>query len=148
MRIRNVPTEWPMLFMERHRAGYPCESILIFQEVPGSTLATADLNALSARDRELLFRRAGRTLRQIDEHGFVHTDAKSTNWIVFNDPVNGPTPILVDLYGVRGYRWAMMGIDRLLRAMRQHPQYTPDDSKHLCLGYAPLAKLARERMNE
>jgi hypothetical protein len=65
-------------------------------------------------------------------------DAKSTNWIVFGDGTPaGPAPVLVDVDGVRHYRWATAGILRLLRAMKQHPQYTPEDSLALCQGYAP-----------
>ncbi|CAN5625990.1 hypothetical protein BH09PLA1_BH09PLA1_14950 [soil metagenome] len=144
--VRGVPTELPMLLMERRVFGYAVESILVFQQVPGQTLASADLDALDERARENLFRRAGRSLRQLEDQGFTHADAKSTNWIVFPDPVHGPRPILIDLYGVRHYRWAMLGIERLLRAMRDHPQYTPDDSRNLCLGYAPRAKLARQEL--
>lgn len=146
--IRGVPAEWPMLLIERHSFGYPVESILVFEAVPGDTLAQVNLDSLATKSRERLFQRAGRALRQIDEFGFTHTDAKSTNWVVFPDPAYGPRPILIDLYGVRHYRWAMMGIDRLLRAMRQHPQYAPADSKALCLGYAPRAKLARARLEK
>ncbi|MBC8108925.1 MAG: hypothetical protein H7Z14_20235 [Anaerolineae bacterium] len=146
--VRGVPTEWPMLFMERRASGGAIESILVFQQIPGETLATIDLDRLDSAARENLFRRAGRSLRQIEELGFTHADAKSTNWVVFHDPVHGPRPILIDLDGVRHYRWSMMGIDRLLRAMRQHPQYTPTDSKNLCQGYAPNARLAREQLEK
>ena len=50
-------------------------------------------------------------------------------------------PVIIDAYGVRRLnRWlALMGLHRLLRAMRNHPQYTPLDSKHLCQGFAPEA---------
>jgi hypothetical protein len=72
-------------------------------------------------------------------------DAKSTNWIVFNDGASaGPLPVLVDVDGVRHYRWATAGILRLLRAMKQHGQYTPADSLALCQGYAPGAGHAVE----
>jgi hypothetical protein len=64
--------------------------------------------------------------------GSCTADAKSTNWIVFADPVRGPSPVLIDLDGVRHYRWAMMGIDRLLRAMKQHASTPPHDSLMLC----------------
>jgi hypothetical protein len=37
-------------------------------------------------------------------------------------------------------------MERLLRAMRDHPQYTPADSLSLCLGYAPFGQLTRERV--
>ncbi len=144
MLVRAVPCEWPMLLMERRVLGYAVESLIVFERVPGATLAAVDLDQLDLRNRENLFRRAGRTLRKIEDLGFTHTDAKSTNWIVFNEPRKGATPILIDVDGVRHYRWSMMGIERLLRAMKQHPQYTPENSFHLCQGFAPRAKLERD----
>jgi hypothetical protein len=42
----------------------------------------------------------------------------------------------------------MWPIDRLLRSMREHPQYTPEDSRWLCLGYAPRARLLRENADD
>ena len=138
MLIRGIPCEWPMLLMESRVRGYPAESLIVFERVPGATLAAVDLDSDRIKSRQTLFFRAGRRLRLIEKLGFTHTDAKSTNWIVFDDPGNGLIPILVDVDGVRHYRWQMMGIERLLRAMRQHPQYTPDDSYHLCRGYAPI----------
>ena len=54
-----------------------------------------------------------------------------------------PAPVLIDAYGIR--KWniflQLFGIRRLLRAMRHHPQYTPADSRALCLGFAPDASL-------
>jgi len=144
MLVRGIPCEWPMLLMERRVLGYAADSVIIFERVPGQTLAATDLDALPPPQRDELFRRTGEVLRRIDDLGFMHADAKSTNWIVFADPVRGPSPVLIDLDGVRHYRWAMMGIDRLLRAMKQHRQYTPHDSLMLCRGYAPDAKLVQE----
>ena len=54
--------------------------------------------------------------------------------------------MIVDVDGVRHYVWTAFGIDRLLRSMREHPQYTAADSLSLCLGYAPHGKMARERL--
>jgi tRNA A-37 threonylcarbamoyl transferase component Bud32 len=140
MLVRDVPCEWPMLLMEKRRLGYVVDSVLVFGQVEGQTMAAADLDAMEAQARDLLFRRAGRTLRRIEALGFTHMDAKSTNWIVFDGgPSAGPLPVLVDVDGVRHYRWATAGILRLLRAMKQHPQYTPQDSLALCQGYAPVA---------
>ena len=144
MLIRDVPCEWPMLLMERRVLGYVVDSILVFERVAGPTLAAVDLDSIPSDQRDELFRRIGEVLRRIDDLGFMHADAKSTNWIAFADPVGGPSPVSIDLDGVRHYRWPMMGIDRLLRAMKQHRQYTPHDSMMLCRGYAPEAKLVQE----
>jgi tRNA A-37 threonylcarbamoyl transferase component Bud32 len=138
MIVRNIPCEWPMLLMEKKRFGYVTDSILVFGRIDGPTLATANLDAMEPAARDLLFRRIGRILRRIETLGFTHMDAKSTNWIVFDDgSPAGPAPVLVDVDGVRHYNWATAGILRLLRAMKQHPQYTPADSLALCQGYAP-----------
>ena len=51
----------------------------------------------------------------------------------------------VDVDGVRHYRWDGKGLNRLLRAMKQHQQYTPQDSLWLCQGYAPWARIAEEK---
>jgi hypothetical protein len=145
MLARDVPCEWPMLLMERRVLGYAVESVLVFERVPGVTLAAADLQAMEPSARSRFFRRAGHILRRIDDFGFFsHGDAKSTNWIVFDDPVDGATPVLIDLYGIRGYAWPMAGFNRLMRAMRQHPQFTPEDSLNFCRGYAPTAMVVTD----
>ena len=48
---------------------------------------------------------------------------------------------MIDVDGVRKLNvWLVAwGVQRLLRDMRQHPQYTPADSLSLCQGYAPFA---------
>ena len=68
-----------------------------------------------------------------------HFDAKASNWIVREDPVIGPSPVLIDTDAVRFRRWTALGIRRLLRSMKNHPQYTPQDSLALCLGYSPYS---------
>ena len=60
------------------------------------------------------------------------------------DEKRGPTPVLVDVDGVRFYRWTAFGIQRLLKSMREHRQYTPLDSLELCQGYAPFKRMEQE----
>jgi tRNA A-37 threonylcarbamoyl transferase component Bud32 len=136
---RNLPTAWPLLVMERRRFGYITDHISIFERVPGLTLWRTDLDALGERERDMLFRRVGRILRIIDSTGLSHFDAKAPNWIVRDDPKIGPTPVLIDTDAVRFRQWAALGIQRLLRSMKGHAQYTPADSLSLCLGYAPYS---------
>jgi tRNA A-37 threonylcarbamoyl transferase component Bud32 len=142
--IRNIPTAWPLMFAERRTLGYVTDTLIVFERVEGPTLADADLDAIPAARRDALFRRAGRALRQIERHGFSHFDAKSSNWIVMPDDVRGETPVLVDPDGIRRRRWVALGIERLLRSMRHHEQYTPADSLALCQGYAPWSRFERE----
>lgn len=146
--IRNVPCEWPLLVMERRVFGYVAEQILVLEKMEGRALATIDLDAMSPGHRETMFRRLGRTLRRLEWLGFTHFDSKSSNWIIRDDEFLGPLPILIDVDGVRHYRWSGFGIDRLLRSMREHPQYTPADSLQLCLGFAPRGRLIQQEQPE
>jgi tRNA A-37 threonylcarbamoyl transferase component Bud32 len=145
MTIRDVPCEWPMLLLEKRTYGYVTDAVIVFGRIDGATLADAKLDEMPQTKRDRLFFRAGRVLRRIESLGFTHMDAKSTNWIVFDDgKPDSPIPVLVDVDGVRHYRWATAGILRLLRAMKQHGQYTPADSLNLCKGYAPRAEFVVE----
>jgi tRNA A-37 threonylcarbamoyl transferase component Bud32 len=138
---RNLPVAWPLLMMERVRFGYVTDALIVFERVEGLALARADLDAIDPAPRDMLFRRAGRTLRRMERLGLFHFDAKSQNWIVRPDEHLGPFPVMVDVDGVRRTRNPGVGIERLLRAMRNHPQYTPADSLALCRGFAPFARL-------
>lgn len=140
--VRNIAVEVPLLVMERRTLGYPADSLAVFERVPGPTLAAVDLDTMTANERDTFFRRCGKLLRRIEDTGLTHTDAKSTNWIVFQHPFNGPTPVLVDAYGIRKLNafLQLFGIRRLLRAMKTHPQYTPADSLAICLGFSPQKK--------
>jgi tRNA A-37 threonylcarbamoyl transferase component Bud32 len=139
---RGLPTAWPLLLMERRRFGYVVDAVVVFERVPGEVLSRADLNALDTDARDRLFRRAGRVLRRIESFGWSHFDAKNSNWIVQRDAPGGPYAIMVDIEGIRRRRWVALGIQRLLKSMLRHPQYTPADSLALCQGYAPRAPLA------
>ncbi|MGC4031553.1 MAG: hypothetical protein QM754_07440 [Tepidisphaeraceae bacterium] len=109
--------------------------------MPGETLEKVELNAMPAAERTDFFRRCGYVLRRLEKTGLAHTDAKSSNWIVFNSPTTGPRPVLIDVYGVRWLNpWlGLFGLHRLLRAMKKHAQYTPADSLAICQGFAPNA---------
>ncbi len=142
--VRDIPTAWPLLVMERRRLGYAVDGIIVFERVAGEQLADLDLDALDAPARQNLFRRLGRTLRRLEQTKLAQYDSKSTNWIISRDEKCGPTPIIVDVDGIRRIVPSMWPMDRLLHSMREHPQYTPSDSKELCLGYAPYAQLRQE----
>lgn len=142
---RHLPVAWPLLLMERTTLGHATDAVIVFERAPGPTLARADLDAMDPAHRDMFFRRVGRTLRQMERAGFYHFDAKSTNWIVRDDARLGPSPVMVDVDGIRRVSGAGVGIERLLRALRNHPQYTPADSLALCRGYAPHAPLQQEQ---
>jgi tRNA A-37 threonylcarbamoyl transferase component Bud32 len=146
--VRGIPTAWPLLVMERRVLGYVVDQAIVFERVPGKTLAMTNLDLLSPDQRETLFRRCGRILRRIETLGFCHFDAKASNWIVTPDERRGPTPVLVDVDGVRFYRWDTFGISRLLKSMREHRQYTPADSLALCQGYAPFTRMQADELDE
>ena len=85
----------------------------------------------------------GTLLRKLEAGGLYHWDAKASNWIVQMDELTGPQPIMVDVDGVRNNWGTGEGIRRLLLSMREHPQYTPEDSLNLCRGYAPFAPIGQ-----
>jgi tRNA A-37 threonylcarbamoyl transferase component Bud32 len=139
--VRDLPTAWPVAFFERRRLGYVVDTFLVTERVHGPTLWNVDLDALTPRSREMLFRRTGRLLRLLERYGFGHFDAKASNWIVRPDPELGPGPVLIDVDGVRHRRWPGLGVRRLLRSLAERKQYGRADSLALCLGYAPFARL-------
>jgi hypothetical protein len=142
---RDIPTAWPLLVMQRRNAlGIPVQAIIVSERVPGELLATMDFDALEPPDRVTLFHRLGRTLRSIERRGRLLYDSKSPNWVVLADDKVGPTPVIVDVDGLRQFAPPMWPIDRLLRSLREHPQYTPEDSRWVCVGYAPHARLYQE----
>lgn len=145
---RNLPTAWPLLVMEKRRHGYVVDSLSIFERVPGPNFMRIDLDALPPDQREMLFRRAGRILRTIDQTGMSHFDAKASNWIIRHDEHLGPSPVLIDTDAVRFRLWPGLGLQRLLRSMKEHQQYTPADSLALCLGYAPYSLPPLEEKSE
>jgi tRNA A-37 threonylcarbamoyl transferase component Bud32 len=139
--VRGVPTAWPLLVLERRTLGYVTDALYICERVPGKTMARVNLAGLSDAARESLLHRTGRILRTIEKQGFSHFDAKASNWIVFEDDQLGPTPILVDVDGIRRRRWIGLGIERLLRSMHENTDYSPRDSLWLCRGYAPYSRV-------
>ena len=141
MIARGLPVAWPMLVMQRRVAGYVVDAILICERVPGPHLNRTLLDDLSAGARENLLRRVGRLLRTIESLGYSHFDAKASNWIVFDDAATGPTPVMIDVDGIRRRHWPGLGLRRLLTSLRENPQYTPADSLALCRGYTPWARL-------
>jgi tRNA A-37 threonylcarbamoyl transferase component Bud32 len=138
---RGIPAAWPVLLMEKRSAGYVTDAVLISELVPGDTLAHVDLSEISESQRSQLFRRTGHLLRKIEKFGFSHFDAKASNWIVYPDERLGPTPVLIDVDGIRRRNWVALGIQRLLKSMHENKDYLPADSLALCKGYAPFAKL-------
>ena len=144
--VRDLPTAWPLAILERRRFGYVVDAVIIFERVPGDVLADVDLSTMSADDRDKYFRRVGRVLRKIESFGWSHFDAKANNWIIHaaGQP-GGPWPVMLDIDSLRRRRWDARGIQRLLKSMKLHPQYTPADSLALCQGYAPDAPLVPEK---
>ncbi len=138
--VRNLPTAWPLLYVEKRRFGYLTDGFIIFERVPGPMLVWAKLDEILPAHRENLFRRAGKILRRIDQLGFGHFDAKASNWIVMPDEKLGPWPVMIDIDGIRERRWLTLGIRRLLKSMQENKQYSVADSLALCQGYAPLGK--------
>ena len=137
--VRNLPTAWPLAVFERREMGYATDAVLVTERIDGPTLWTINLGLLSAGRGRCSSGGAGRILRLIDQRGLSHFDAKASNWVLRNDERLGPSPVLIDVDGVRTRRWVALGIERLLRSLREKRFYTPEDSLALCRGYAPYA---------
>jgi len=137
--VRNLPTAWPLIYMERRVLGYALDAIIVYEEVAGQTLWKVDLDAMSREQRDLLFRRIGRLLRRIESFNFGHYDAKASNWIVRLDEQTGPHPMLIDIDGIRFYPWQQFGIRRLIRSLKERPMFNEADSLALRQGYAPYS---------
>lgn len=143
---RGIPAAWPLLFLERRTAGAVTDQLLICERVPGTQLDRIDLRSLAPDDRDRLLRRVGRLLRRIDDTGLVHFDTKASNILIRPDLSTGPTPVLVDVDGVRTYTWRGEGLRRLLRSMRDHhPHFTDADAASLTFGYDPWRRAIHER---
>ena len=136
-----LPTEHPLLLMQRKTGPIVQDALLVSEMVPGTILARLSLASLSTAHRRTLLHRCGATLRRIEQFGLSHFDAKSYNWIVTTDPDGSPRPVMIDLDGIRRYRWQGRGMERLVRAIRQHSDRTDADLVHLARGYAPFARL-------
>ena len=74
MIFRNVPCAWPLLIMERRALGYVVDTLIVFERVPGPTLAKAELDRVPPARRDTLFRRVGRILRRIEALGVGFKD--------------------------------------------------------------------------
>jgi tRNA A-37 threonylcarbamoyl transferase component Bud32 len=143
--VRHIPTAWPILMMERRRFGYVVDQLIVFEQIRGVPLWRVALNDLPREQRDLLFGRLGRLLRRLEGQGLYHWDAKASNFMVLSDPQRGPTPMVIDVDGIRKIRWRRSGIHRLLKSLRQDQKaYNPADSLALCRGYAPAARIEPE----
>ena len=56
--------------------GYTTDAIIVYEKIPGPTLANVRLDDLGPRDRDTLFRRVGRLLRQLEASGLYHWDGQ------------------------------------------------------------------------
>lgn len=127
--------EIPLLMIEHRRGARVVDQLLICERVPGDTLARVDLDGLPDAARFSLLRDAGRVLRRIESFGFTHADAKNTNWIAWTDGRDRILPVLIDLDGIRFYRWRGLGYERFVRAMKLHPHARSNDLDAIAAGY-------------
>lgn len=138
---RNIPTAWPLIMMEKRLAGYVTDALIVFEQVPGHTLATYAAADPDPQAYSLLLHRCGRLLRKLEEGGLYLYDAKATNWMVRQDPRLGPTPLLIDMDGLHARPRRGGGLTRLLRSLRDDPaaRFATPEAMALLRGYAPFA---------
>ncbi|HEV8608417.1 MAG TPA: lipopolysaccharide kinase InaA family protein [Tepidisphaeraceae bacterium] len=134
--IRNIPTAWPMLMMEKRRFGYVTDAMVIFERIEGETLSSPKVRNHGPDAYHTLLFRVGRLLRRLEDAGLYLYDSKADNWIIREDPKLGLIPIIIDVDGVRSIRQGG-GIERLQRSLRQLPAFTPTDAQVVFAGYSP-----------
>jgi hypothetical protein len=144
---RNVPTAWPMLLMERRKFGYVVDALFIFERIPGQTLSSPEWARYGVEKYHQLLRRTGRVLRKLEQAGLNLYDAKAENWMIRSDDMLGPTPMVIDVDGIRRIR-QRGGLRRLLRSLRENSRvpFNANDALALALGYAPFAN--RQQLEE
>jgi tRNA A-37 threonylcarbamoyl transferase component Bud32 len=140
MATRGIPVAWPLLRAATRVGPFVREGLVISAWVDGDNLAGISLGDLEFGSRQTLFFRLGRSIRQIEQAGFCHFDTKTSNWIIQHDPQLGPVPVIVDIDGIRPYRWNGEGMRRLRSSLAEHREFTPADLAALELGYNPWAK--------
>jgi hypothetical protein len=129
---RGFVCEQPVLAADRRDGLAIADQVVVFRRVEGRTLERFDLASLSRARRDTLMFRIGRVLKQIESLGWSHFDTKTSNWIITPDG----NPVLIDLYGLRFYRWRGFAMKRLLRALKLHEQFDAQDGEMLRAGYA------------
>jgi tRNA A-37 threonylcarbamoyl transferase component Bud32 len=139
--VRNIPTAWPMLMMEERHYGYATDSLVVFERIPGQPLSSPIWAARGPQEYRRLLERVGQLLRRLERTGLFLYDAKSSNWMIREDPALGLMPMLIDVDGIRRIKVSIGGFNRLLRSLREHPTipFTREDALALGHGYAPCA---------
>jgi tRNA A-37 threonylcarbamoyl transferase component Bud32 len=136
--IRNIPTAWPMLMMEKRKFGYVTDAMVIFERIEGPTLSSPKVRTHGPDAYHTLLFRVGRLLRRLEDAGLYLYDSKAENWIIKEDPKLGLIPIIIDVDGVRSIHQGG-GIARLQRSLRQLPTFTQSDERVVFAGYSPGA---------
>jgi len=136
--IRNIPTAWPMLMMEKRTLGYATDAMVVFERIDGPMLSSPKNRAHSPDAYHTLLFRVGRLLRRLEDAGLYLYDSKAENWIIKEDPKLGLIPIIIDVDGVRSIHQGG-GIERLQRSLHQLPTFTPSDERVVFAGYSPGA---------
>jgi tRNA A-37 threonylcarbamoyl transferase component Bud32 len=141
--VRNIPTAWPLLLMERKTLGYTTDALVVLEKIEGRTLAKED-GRKDPQRYHLILRRCGRLLRRLERTGLYLYDSKAENWIVRDDAAHGPVPMIIDVDGIRRFR-QRGGVHRLLRSLRQRADFDPSDATALVQGYAPYWRAEKQR---
>src|SRR5690606_23978529 len=124
--VRGLPTEVPLLVMERRSGLVVADNLVVFELVPGELIEKLDLDELPHTGRSALLRAVGETIRRTERHGFAHLDAKTSNWIAY-PAAGGRTPVMIDCDGVRHHPAPGAGLKRFLKALARHPRFRAGD---------------------
>lgn len=123
--------------MEKKLGPLVIDNLVLFERIAGANIDRLDLDALSTSARQHLLRQVGAVLRETERQGFVHRDAKTTNWMAFPDATGQLRPVMLDCYGIRRFGAKRVGLRRFLKALSRHRAFRAQDAASVCDGYAP-----------
>ena len=111
--LRDIPTAWPLLVMQKAKLGYITDSVIVFERVTGSTLSQRgpERHESGSIGRCCCAARARFCGRSISL-GLRHFDAKASNWIVREDEKLGPGRcwwMWMGFASAGGRRWGFRG---------------------------------------
>ncbi len=148
-----APTAWPLAALQKRKGFHTVWSIYIYQFVHADAnlyhflqdhLPQIDKHDLSARRR--IAWSIAHILAKLHNAGFWHRDAKAPNFLIKHDPQDGWRIILVDLDGIKRYRFKrrrnqFRSLVKLASTVVHHPAVNRTDYLRTFAIYSKLVGL-------
>ncbi len=150
-----VPTAWPLAALQKRKGLRAIWSIYVYQFVDADAdlyyflrdhLPQIDRHDLSARRR--VAGRIAHILAKLHHAGFWHRDAKATNFLIRHDRQRGWQVIMVDLDGIKRYRFKQTrnqfrSLIKLASTVMSHPAINRTDYLRTFAIYSKLLDLGK-----